>query len=110
MTEELASLKTEHKDILSNVTEEMASLKTENKDIVQDSVNLVTQQKLERNMCQKVIYMCMEKRQSVRFCLILLHSKVSCKIIWKEIYKIIFQEMNNECILESEKANIFAHA
>ena len=43
MTEELASLKTENRDILHDVTEELASLKTEKEDIVQGSVNLVTE-------------------------------------------------------------------
>ena len=48
-------------------------------------------------------------KKGARFCLILLLSKVGCKIICKEIHKIICQEMFNESILESEKANIFAH-
>ena len=56
VTEELASLKTENKDISSDVTEELASLKTENKDIVQDSVNLVTQQNLERYVPESYLY------------------------------------------------------
>ena len=56
VTEELASLKTENKDISSDVTEELPSLKTENKDIVQDSVNLVTQQNLERYVPESYLY------------------------------------------------------
>ena len=109
MTEELASLKTENKDISSDVTEELASLKTENKDIVQDSINLVTQQNLERYVPESYLYdYIWKERQSARFCLILLLSTVCCKIICKEIHKIICQEMINECILESEKASIFA--
>ena len=56
LTEELASLKIENSDILRDVTEELASLKTENKDIVQGSVNLVTLQKVERNLPENYLY------------------------------------------------------
>ena len=56
LTEELASLKTENSDTLRDVTEELASLKTENKDIVQGSVNLVTLQKVERNLPESYLF------------------------------------------------------
>ena len=56
LTEELPSLKIENSDILRDVTEELASLKTENKDIVQGSVNLVTLQKVERNLPENYLY------------------------------------------------------
>ena len=82
MTEEVTSLKTENSDISSNVTEELASLKTENKDIVQGSVNLVTQQNLESYLTENSLYDYLWKKDiSASFFLILLLSKVSCKII-----------------------------
>ena len=56
LTEELASLKTENSGTLRDVTEELASLKTENKDIVQGSVNLVTLQKVERNLPESYLF------------------------------------------------------
>ena len=43
-------------DIFCDVTEELASLKTENKDIVQGSVNLVTQQKVESYLPANYLY------------------------------------------------------
>ena len=54
-------------DIFCDVTEELASLKTENKDIVQDSVNLVTLQKLESYLPANYLYNGQsEKRHSVQ--------------------------------------------